>query len=99
MKIRRRYKNENSYLSERRLYQSFILFRFKITFSVNVYEIYRCLLGVVGDVEIENCRMQNRPSVLMVQLQLIALFGTHINVSSWVWTSSTAQTWLRFYHK
>lgn len=89
-----------------------IVFFTVITFICHVYEFKHyqswkesfrsyvvCLLGVVGDVEIENCRMQNRPSVLMVQLQLIALFGTHINVSSWVWTSSTAQTWLRFYHK
>ncbi|XKL60090.1 hypothetical protein PGB90_001106 [Kerria lacca] len=62
-------------------------------------EFIVCQLGVVGDIEVENCRMQHRPSVLMAQLQLLALFGMNINAASWLWTCSSLQAWSRFIKK
>lgn len=43
-----------------------------------------------------DCRMEVRPSLAMVQLHLLALFTAGVVMSSWVWTSSTVDTWLRF---
>lgn len=43
-----------------------------------------------------DCRMEVRPSLAMVQLHLLALFTAGVVMSSWVWTSSTVDTWIRF---
>ncbi|KAK3921765.1 Protein smoothened [Frankliniella fusca] len=43
-----------------------------------------------------DCRMEVRPSLAMVQLHILALFTVGVVMSSWVWTSSTVDTWIRF---
>ncbi|XP_034246116.1 smoothened homolog isoform X2 [Thrips palmi] len=43
-----------------------------------------------------DCRIEVRPSLAMVQLHLLALFTCGVVMSSWVWTSSTVDTWIRF---
>lgn len=43
-----------------------------------------------------DCRIEVRPSLAMVQLHLLALFTSGVVMSSWVWTSSTVDTWIRF---
>lgn len=46
-----------------------------------------------------DCRMEVRPSLAMVQLHLLALFAAGVVMSSWVWTSSTVDTWIRFFKR
>nr|CAD7430029.1 unnamed protein product [Timema monikensis] len=43
-----------------------------------------------------HCKMNSRPSVMMLQLHLLMLFSAGIVMSSWVWTGSTFHTWKRF---
>lgn len=43
-----------------------------------------------------DCRVEVRPSLAMVQLHILALFTVGVVMSSWVWTSSTVDTWIRF---
>ncbi|GJQ72421.1 smo [Trypoxylus dichotomus] len=43
-----------------------------------------------------NCKMQNRPSVAMLQLQLIAVFGSGIAMASWIWCGATLHSWARY---
>ncbi|XP_014468938.1 PREDICTED: protein smoothened-like isoform X2 [Dinoponera quadriceps] len=42
------------------------------------------------------CKMDTRPSAGKMQLHLLAPFFAGILMSSWVWTSSTVDTWSRF---
>lgn len=46
--------------------------------------------------EVSDCKIEMRPSTAKLQLHLLALFSTGILMSSWVWTSSTVDTWCRF---
>ncbi|EZA47218.1 Protein smoothened [Ooceraea biroi] len=49
-----------------------------------------------SDMSESECKMSVRPSTGKLQLHLFALFSTGIIMSSWVWTSSTVDAWLRF---
>lgn len=40
--------------------------------------------------------MEFRPSIAKLQLHLLAPFFAGVLMSSWVWTSSTVETWKRF---
>uniref|UniRef100_A0A1B6DDX7 Protein smoothened n=1 Tax=Clastoptera arizonana TaxID=38151 RepID=A0A1B6DDX7_9HEMI len=57
-----------------------------------------CRLGVTGT-DPSQCRMESRPSLSILQLHLLSLFATGVTMSSWVWTSSTVDIWIRFYRK
>ncbi|KMQ88927.1 protein smoothened [Lasius niger] len=46
--------------------------------------------------DVSDCKIDTRPSTGKLQLHLLALFSTGILMSSWVWTSSTVDTWCRF---
>lgn len=69
---------------------SFLCYRCKIMRSGGV------LTDGVGLTGHGDCRMEARPSLAMVQLHLLALFTAGVVMSSWVWTSSTVDTWFRF---
>ncbi|CAH1954676.1 unnamed protein product [Acanthoscelides obtectus] len=43
-----------------------------------------------------HCKQDSRPSVAMLQLQLLALFGIGLSMASWVWCDSTLHTWGRY---
>ncbi|KAJ8965138.1 hypothetical protein NQ314_004363, partial [Rhamnusium bicolor] len=43
-----------------------------------------------------HCKQAARPSVAMLQLQLLAVFGTGIAMASWVWCSATLHSWARY---
>lgn len=43
--------------------------------------------------------MESRPSVAMIQLQLLIMFSAGVLMSTWVWTSQTAERWQRFIKK
>ncbi|CAG9859679.1 unnamed protein product [Phyllotreta striolata] len=42
------------------------------------------------------CKQTSRPSVAMLQLQLLAVFGSGIAMASWVWCDATLHSWGRF---
>ncbi|XP_055550855.1 protein smoothened [Wyeomyia smithii] len=46
-----------------------------------------------------SCKIQNRPSVAILQIHLICLFASGIVMSSWVWTNSTLKTWGRYFRR
>ncbi|XP_037934792.1 protein smoothened [Teleopsis dalmanni] len=45
------------------------------------------------------CKIENRPSVAVLQLHLLCLFGSGIVMSTWCWTSSSIETWKRYIKK
>lgn len=47
----------------------------------------------------EKCRLQNRPSVAVLQLRLLCLFGVNLMISSWCWTTPALKTWTQFIRK
>ncbi|GAB6025121.1 hypothetical protein CHUAL_010547 [Chamberlinius hualienensis] len=46
--------------------------------------------------EIENCQLESRPNVILIQLQLLLMFGFGVMMCTWIWTASTIETWKRF---
>ncbi|XP_055858335.1 protein smoothened isoform X2 [Episyrphus balteatus] len=45
------------------------------------------------------CKLEHRPSVAVLQLHLICLFGSGIVMSTWCWTPSSVETWKRYIRK
>lgn len=45
------------------------------------------------------CKLEHRPSVAVLQLHLICLFGSGIVMSTWCWTPSSVETWKRYFRK
>ncbi|KAF7282687.1 hypothetical protein GWI33_002154 [Rhynchophorus ferrugineus] len=46
-----------------------------------------------------HCKQSKRPSVAMLQLQLLALFGKGIAMASWIWCDATLHAWGRYIQK
>ncbi|XP_042323729.1 smoothened homolog [Sceloporus undulatus] len=44
---------------------------------------------------IPDCEIKNRPSLLVGKINLFAMFGTGISMSTWVWTKATLLIWKR----
>lgn len=44
---------------------------------------------------IPDCEIKNRPSLLVEKINLFAMFGTGIAMSTWVWTKATLLIWKR----
>ncbi|KAE8616817.1 hypothetical protein XENTR_v10008894 [Xenopus tropicalis] len=44
---------------------------------------------------IPECEIKNRPSLLVEKINLFAMFGTGISMSTWVWTKATIIIWKR----
>uniref|UniRef100_A0A8D2IN85 Protein smoothened n=1 Tax=Varanus komodoensis TaxID=61221 RepID=A0A8D2IN85_VARKO len=44
---------------------------------------------------IPDCEIKNRPSLLVEKINLFAMFGTGISMSTWVWTRATLLIWKR----
>ncbi|XP_070610602.1 protein smoothened [Erythrolamprus reginae] len=42
-----------------------------------------------------DCEIKNRPSLLVEKINLFAMFGTGISMSTWVWTKATLLIWKR----
>ncbi|KAH8353315.1 hypothetical protein KR084_010256 [Drosophila pseudotakahashii] len=49
--------------------------------------------------EKSSCRIENRPSVGVLQLHLLCLFSSGIVMSTWCWTPSSIETWKRYIRK
>ncbi|XP_023296961.2 protein smoothened [Lucilia cuprina] len=45
------------------------------------------------------CKLETRPSVSILQLHLLCLFGAGIVMSTWCWTPSSVETWKRYLRK
>ncbi|XP_006031916.1 smoothened homolog isoform X1 [Alligator sinensis] len=48
---------------------------------------------------IPDCEIKNRPSLLVEKINLFAMFGTGISMSTWVWTKATLLIWRRTWCK
>ena len=59
-------------------------------------EFIICKISSTFENNYEVCKMTVRPSVAVLQLHLLCLFGCGILMSSWVWTHSTVEIWQRF---
>lgn len=46
-----------------------------------------------------HCKQEYRPSVAMLQLQLLVVFGAGIAMASWVWCEATLHSWARYIRK
>ncbi|NXX16879.1 SMO protein, partial [Podargus strigoides] len=44
---------------------------------------------------IPDCKIKNRPSLLVEKINLFAMFGTGVSMSTWVWTKATLLIWKR----
>ncbi|XP_077196532.1 protein smoothened [Paroedura picta] len=44
---------------------------------------------------VPDCEIKNRPSLLVEKINLFAMFGTGIAMSTWVWTKATLLIWKR----
>ncbi|NXQ24123.1 SMO protein, partial [Alaudala cheleensis] len=44
---------------------------------------------------IPECEIKNRPSLLVEKINLFAMFGTGVSMSTWVWTKATLLIWRR----
>ncbi|XP_012235045.2 protein smoothened isoform X2 [Linepithema humile] len=79
-----------------------------ITFYCHIYEFqhswqwhrsfrnYMICMITTKYSDMSECKMDTRPSTGKLQLHLLAPFSAGILMSSWVWTSSTVDTWCRF---
>ncbi|XP_055918945.1 protein smoothened [Eupeodes corollae] len=65
--------------------------------SLKRYIICRITKSVDDDHVV--CKLDNRPSVAVLQLHLICLFGSGIVMSTWCWTPSSVETWKRYIRK
>lgn len=59
-------------------------------------ELIICKISATFEDSYEVCKMKVRPSVAVLQLHLLCLFGSGVLMSSWVWTQSTVEIWQRF---
>ncbi|EDW76136.1 uncharacterized protein Dwil_GK15298 [Drosophila willistoni] len=57
-----------------------------------------CRITSVFD-ENSSCKIENRPSVGVLQLHLLCLFSSGIVMSTWCWTPSSIETWKRYIRK
>lgn len=52
-------------------------------------------IGLPTKKPIPDCEIKNRPSLLVEKINLFAMFGTGIAMSTWVWTKATLLIWKR----
>nr|5L7D_A Chain A, Smoothened homolog,Soluble cytochrome b562,Smoothened homolog [synthetic construct]5L7D_B Chain B, Smoothened homolog,Soluble cytochrome b562,Smoothened homolog [synthetic construct]5L7I_A Chain A, Smoothened homolog,Soluble cytochrome b562,Smoothened homolog [synthetic construct]5L7I_B Chain B, Smoothened homolog,Soluble cytochrome b562,Smoothened homolog [synthetic construct]7ZI0_A Chain A, Smoothened homolog,Soluble cytochrome b562 [Homo sapiens]7ZI0_B Chain B, Smoothened homolo len=52
-------------------------------------------IGLPTKQPIPDCEIKNRPSLLVEKINLFAMFGTGIAMSTWVWTKATLLIWRR----
>ncbi|XP_017776095.1 PREDICTED: protein smoothened isoform X2 [Nicrophorus vespilloides] len=81
---------------------SVVIFVYHVYLSINtpVWELslYNFILCKLTSLSPDNshCRQEDRPSVAMLQLYLIAVFGTGIAMASWIWCKPTIHVWTRY---
>ena len=56
--------------------------------------LVRCNIGQhLGQSQVTACSLEQRPSVPVIQLQLLCMFGAGVLCSSWVWTRNSVTSW------
>lgn len=66
--------------------------------TLNIFPFSSCRISSVFD-ENSVCKIENRPSVGVLQLHLLCLFSSGILMSTWCWTPSSIETWKRYIKK
>lgn len=65
------------------------------TLSKSLHNYILCKLTSLSS-DLSHCKIEARPSVAMLQLQLLAVFGCGIAAASWVWCTATFHVWTRY---
>ncbi|EDW36863.1 GL25919 [Drosophila persimilis] len=73
-------------------------FRHAEEWAESFREFIICKISSVFE-EKSSCRIENRPSVGVLQLHLLCLFSSGIVMSTWCWTPSSIETWKRYIRK
>ncbi|KAH8266632.1 hypothetical protein KR018_004176, partial [Drosophila ironensis] len=73
-------------------------FRHAEEWALSFREFIICKISSVFE-EKSSCRIENRPSVGILQLHLLCLFSSGIVMSTWCWTPSSVETWKRYIRK
>lgn len=69
-----------------------------VTLSLSI-SFFSCTIFRPFNNEYVQCKLAHRPSVSMLQLHLLCLFGAGIVMSTWCWTPSSLETWKRYLRK
>ncbi|XP_022917001.2 protein smoothened isoform X1 [Onthophagus taurus] len=77
---------------------TFVYFAYRTTniesWNESLYKYIKCKIQT--PIEDHNCKLDSRPSLAMLQLQLIAVFGSGIAMASWTWCAATVHSWTRY---
>ncbi|XP_076361790.1 smoothened, frizzled class receptor [Tachypleus tridentatus] len=57
------------------------------------------LAGRSNGETLKGCKAKSHPNIMTLQLHVLAMFGTGVLMSSWVWTSATKASWKRFFNR
>ncbi|XP_008551333.1 protein smoothened isoform X2 [Microplitis demolitor] len=87
-----------------------IFFTVIITFYCHIYDFQNSwkwhqsfreyiLCSIIKYEENLECKIASRPSINKLQLHLLSPFLAGVLMSLWVWTSSTVETWKRFFRR
>lgn len=63
------------------------------------FRYFRCRIKESHLGDMTKCKLQNHPSVAVLQLRLLCLFCVNLVTSSWCWTWPALKTWKRFIRK
>uniref|UniRef100_A0A1I8PGR5 Protein smoothened n=1 Tax=Stomoxys calcitrans TaxID=35570 RepID=A0A1I8PGR5_STOCA len=74
-------------------------FRNSHAWSDSLKDYVNCSIFGRFNNEYVQCKFAQRPSVSMLQLHLLCLFGAGIVMSTWCWTPSSLETWKRYLRK
>ncbi|KAK5641587.1 hypothetical protein RI129_010134 [Pyrocoelia pectoralis] len=68
------------------------------TWTNSLHNYVICKLTSLSS-DLSQCKIEVRPSVAMLQLQLLAVFGSGLAVASWVWCTATFHVWTRYFRR
>ncbi|XP_073826630.1 smoothened, frizzled class receptor isoform X2 [Musca autumnalis] len=74
-------------------------FRHSEDWLESLREYVNCTIFGRFNNEYVQCKLVQRPSVSVLQLHLLCLFGAGIVMSTWCWTPSSVETWKRYIRK
>ncbi|XP_005186442.2 protein smoothened isoform X1 [Musca domestica] len=74
-------------------------FRHSQEWAESLREYVNCTIFGRFNNEYVQCKLSQRPSVSVLQLHLLCLFGAGIVMSTWCWTPSSVETWKRYIRK
>ncbi|XP_060522091.1 protein smoothened [Cylas formicarius] len=70
----------------------------KDSWNISLQNYILCKLTTFSS-DYSHCKQTQRPSVAMLQLSLLAIFGKGIAMASWVWCEPTLHAWRRYIRK